>query len=219
MPEASTSNDMDIHRRADRASRTGGSIPDAPAKPTMNHTVMSEVEREVRADEMLLWSGQPAQGLRLHRADVFLIPFSIFWAGTAILWELVMFARGAPPFLLAIGAPFIVAGMYLLVGRFFTDAYRRRRTYYGLTNQRALIVRTGSRRDVTSLDIGELDIAVNDYANGVGTIALEPVAEKWFSDSGWPGMSREMPAAFVMIPEARRVYGLIEAAQRAIGAG
>ena len=39
------------------------------------------------APEELLWTGRPPAGIRLRRADIYLIPFSLMWAGLAILWE------------------------------------------------------------------------------------------------------------------------------------
>lgn len=71
----------------------------------------------------------------LTGADVFLVPFSVLWIAVGL--HLVFEAPAGPR---AIGLVFVtVAGLFLLVGRFFIKAYRKRRTRYYLTNMRALI--------------------------------------------------------------------------------
>jgi len=63
----------------------------------------SSVAREqLGPDEHLLWSGQPKTGVRLRPADLLMVPFSPFF----MLW----------------GIPFVLTGLYLIVGRFFWDA-------------------------------------------------------------------------------------------------
>jgi hypothetical protein len=44
------------------------------------------------------------------------------------------------------GIPFILIGQYLLWGRFLYDAWLKRRTYYGVTSRRILIVQDGWSR-------------------------------------------------------------------------
>jgi hypothetical protein len=46
------------------------------------------IQPELTAGETVLWAGQPDPSVRLHREDVFLIPFSLFWGGFSIFWEL-----------------------------------------------------------------------------------------------------------------------------------
>jgi hypothetical protein len=93
-----------------------------------------------------LGASLPAQGVRLSASDGLLIPFSLVWGGFAIFWNVMVWAavpaqaENAGMFKL-IGLPFLAVGLYLLVGRFLVDAWARSRTVYGLTGQRAFIVR------------------------------------------------------------------------------
>jgi len=59
----------------------------------------TELERELGVGEQVLWSGQPKRGLRLRAADAFLIPFSLRWAGFAVVWESGLVSSAAPFFL------------------------------------------------------------------------------------------------------------------------
>lgn len=93
--------------------------------------------------ERLVWTGRPAQGLRLAPSDALMIPFSLVWAGI-VFWNFGIGFRGlqaAPlPFML-FECVFLLFGVYFVLGRFLVDAWARSRTVYGLTGQRAIIVR------------------------------------------------------------------------------
>ena len=90
--------------------------------------------------ETLLWEGRPSRRLFiLTRADIFLIPFSLFWGGFALFWNLAAWGMGAPFFFRLFGMPFLLIGAYIMVGRFFIDQHIRKHTVYALTTKRAFI--------------------------------------------------------------------------------
>ncbi len=45
----------------------------------MNFDAAQKIQKELEPGEKLLWTGQPAQGIRLRGSDVFMIPFSFLW--------------------------------------------------------------------------------------------------------------------------------------------
>jgi hypothetical protein len=102
-------------------------------------------------NERLIWVGRPKAGVILQSTDLLQIPFGLFFLAFALFWEFLALSssRGAPTFFAFWGLPFIAVGLYVAIGRFFYDSLRRSRTFYGLTNQRVLILRAcESMRDM-----------------------------------------------------------------------
>jgi len=172
---------------------------------------------ELGRDERLLWSGMPRQGLCFRSSDWLAVPFSLMWGGFAIFWEYsVSTAQKAPVFMALWGIPFVLIGLYMIVGRFFGDAFMRSRTYYGVTDQRVIIIDGLFNRQVKSLPLPTLsDISLSERSNRSGTITFGPNTSPYGSlGRTWPGMGRRMAPAFDPIDDVRRVYALIREAQQ-----
>lgn len=167
--------------------------------------------------ERLLWSGQPKQGVALSGKDTFLIPFSLMWGGFAIFWNAMVWLApfdsnsGENPdwFFKLWGLPFLVIGIYLIVGRFLHDAHIRKKLFYAVTDQRILVLR-GSKS--TSLDIRRLPrLELSEHRDGTGSLAFEMANMPW---GGMNGFSWWLPAVsgatqFFRIQNPRKVYELI----------
>lgn len=182
----------------------------------MEIDVTQALQEQMGPNEHLLWSGQPAQGLRLRASDAVMVPFSFMWGGFALFWEWSVLRSGAPLFFKLWGVPFVLVGLHLIVGRFFWDSYQRRRTYYGVSDQRVLIITGGRSATVKSMNLRTLsDISVSSSPSGSGVIQFgagsgRPTA--WLATSGWPG-AQSVPT-FELAAEAKRVYEVIRAAQQ-----
>ena len=166
--------------------------------------------------ERVLWSGQPRQGPMLHGTDAFAIPFALLWTSVPLFGGLAAL-RGPKgnSFALVPILPFVLIGLYLLIGRFFVDAAQRRRTFYAVTNERVLIVSGLFSRNVQSLSLRTLDqVNVSSRASGRGTIMFGRNTYGSFTLSGWPGMGKYLPPMFDTIAEAAEVAKLIRDAQR-----
>ena len=182
----------------------------------------SVIREDLRRDERLLWSGGPPQGMRLHAADAFLIPFSLLWGGFAIFWETTAVTHGAPLFFMVWGIPFVIVGLYLIVGRFWVDAWQRARTCYALSDQRIVIVSGIFSRNTRSLNVRTLsDVALSKRKNGSGIISFGPASAMYASRgiAGWPGMGQYARPRFELDDNAEEVYEMILAAQQASTVG
>lgn len=173
---------------------------------------------ELNPGESIIWNGQPQQGLMLRPSDIFMIPFSLLWGGFAIFWEFGVVSSGAPVFFMLWGIPFVLIGLYMIIGRFFFDSSQRSKTYYALTNERAIIISGVFNQSTKSLDIKKLpEINISTKNDGKGTItfgASHPMS--WmYAGSAFPNMGRyNIAPSFEMIDDAKTVYQQVKRLQR-----
>jgi hypothetical protein len=165
----------------------------------MDPFLEEEIRRELAPGEQLLWNGIPQQGLRFRPADAALIPFSLMWGGFAIFWEYSVLhrqrgANAAPGFFVIWGIPFVVMGLYMIIGRFFVDAWIRSRTILAVTNRRVLIRTKIANAQIRSLDLKNLgEVTLQESAGGRGTITFGPtLPNSWLMAPGWPGTGRRL---------------------------
>jgi hypothetical protein len=183
---------------------------------TTSGTELTEVRAQLARDEKLLWVGRPSGGLRLQPADIFLIPFSLMWGGFALFWESTVLALDGPLLFKLWGLPFVLVGLYMIFGRFVVDAMQRDRTYYGLTNRRAIIITGWPGKNVQSVVLHTLtEINLKTGSEGKGTINFgsAPFWPILATGSSWPASRRYMPPSFNMIPNVQEVYDLVQRAQ------
>jgi hypothetical protein len=166
--------------------------------------------------ERVLWTTHPKRGLALSARDGFLIPFSLMWGGFALFWNVAVWSfpdtgsDNPDLFFKLWGLPFLVAGIYFVIGRFFHDAAIRKKMFYAVTDQRILILR-GLK--LTSLDIDRLPrLELSENRDGTGTLTFE--ATNFGPWGGMNGFSWWLPALstaaqFFRIDNARKVYELI----------
>jgi hypothetical protein len=176
-------------------------------------------------DEKLLWSGQPRGGIQFRGSDIFAIPFSLMWGGFAFFWEfsVTRIGTGAPTIFTLWGIPFVLMGLYLIIGRFFVDAWMRSKTQYFLTDQRVLIVSGILSSSAKSLPLRSLpDFTLSERSDGSGTITLgsSNLPFGGMAIQGWPGSSRQRPPALELIENVRSVNEILrDAAAKASGQG
>lgn len=182
-----------------------------------NFEVTQAIQSVLEPQERLLWSGQPIQGIRLRSSDLFLIPFSLLWGGFAIFWEYNVIGSGAPSFFALFGVPFVLVGLYFIFGRFFVDAKIRKKTFYGLTDERVIIVSGLSKRTIKSLSLRTLTgISVSESSDGSGSISFGSTMPygAMFNGMPWPGMEQRLGPRFDPIEGVRAVHLLIRDAQK-----
>lgn len=176
------------------------------------------LQQHLFSDEHVLWSGQPKQGIVFSAKDAVLIPFSLMWGGFAVFWNAMVwlgpFGSGnqeaSPWFFKLWGLPFLIIGVYIVIGRFLHDKHIRNNLLYAVTNKRILIVR-GPK--IMSLDIKRLPrLELSEHKDGTGTLAFEAPSNVLFTGAngigGWvPSLSGAMQ--FTRIREPRMLYELI----------
>ena len=135
-----------------------------------------DFQRYLAPHESVRWTGKPAQGLLFRASDALMVPFTLLWCGFAIFWEAGASASGLTMFSLW-GVPFVLVGLYMVVGRFFYDAWLRSRTSYALTDRRALILSGAFEQKLTSVELSTLtELHYKPGSGGQGTIVFGPEA-------------------------------------------
>jgi len=146
-----------------------------------------------------------------------MIPFGILWGGFALYWEYSVIQGGAPIFFMLFGVPFVLIGLYIMIGRFYVESKQREKTFYGLSNERVVISSGLLRKEVKSLNLRTLtDISLSESSDGSGSITFgntSPFASM-FGGMSWPGMAQSVGPRFDLITDAKQVYQLIRVTQK-----
>ena len=173
-----------------------------------------DLRKYLLAGEKVVWSGQPKSGLIITPRDGLLIPFSLLWGGFAIFWEaMALSARGAPVFFPLFGLVFVLVGLYLIVGRFFVDAWVRKSMSYALTDRRVLIVRGFPFVKLTAISLDRLpNCDLTQRTDGSGTIRFGDVASVFSRAGGWGSWTPSMDPTpqFLRIENVRAVFDQIQ---------
>jgi hypothetical protein len=157
-----------------------------------------------------------------------MIPFSLIWGGFAFFWEAGVLgliplggknghAHPAPIFMAIFGIPFCVIGFYLIFLRFFADAFIRRKTWYGITDKRVIVLKSAFTTNVNSIDYASLtNLNLTERKDNSGDILFGfPSSMQAWANSGWP-QSRRYPQTpgFYLLPDARQIYNRIREIQQ-----
>lgn len=191
-------------------------------EPTDHFALPDVLRRQLAPGERVLWHGRPPQGLLLRRADAWLIPLpcaAIFNVLHLLKTSAQMEDRAEMGFLVVWGLLFVLVGLYLMLGRFWVDAYLRARTCYVLTHERLLLAGGWSGRQIKSLPLRNLpQITLTLHASGGGVIQLGSENRTFWSacPPGWPNAPLQ-PDALELADDAQRVFHLIQSAQRQSG--
>ena len=89
------------------------------------------------ADEEILWQGRPDGALSLKPENIPLALFGMVFAGFALFWMIMAASAGGAFW--SFGLIHFSVGIAMIIGPSFWSAYRRRHSWYTLTNTRAFI--------------------------------------------------------------------------------
>lgn len=180
-----------------------------------------EIRRELYGPEQLLWAGRPIQGFLLRPHDIFLLPWGWIWA--VVIYRdfyYFHFTSNDPLYMQLRFGFWVLLGLYLFVGRFLIDIRQREVTYYGVTNQRAIIVSGLLNRNVQSIFYDTLnDIELSGAIERRGTITFcRDSSLDWWGETSLIRRTLYKPTntIFEKILDARKVYDIIQSAQKSV---
>lgn len=181
----------------------------------MEYSIKERFNDDLLPDEYIVWCGMPNPGVHFSKSDIFVIPFSLLWAGFAVFWNVMVWVNGAPLLFRIFGLPFLIMGIYITLGRFIHLAHKKKRTFYAITNMRVLIL-TG-RDSVLSQYIRDIPTEqVTVGKNGAGTIVFGAAngmrsASLSINDAFGVNGARTAPPSFTDINDCRKVYAEYQA--------
>lgn len=192
---------------------------------------LAAIRQELTPGETVLWAARPRAGVVFHKnQNEPQVLISLLIGGFTILWEtLAIWSLWATPshrvrsvLLILWGLPFVVDGQHRMWGRFFYAAWKKKRTYYAVTNRRVIVVHDYRDRQVASAEISALTTLLKEkYSDEVGTIRfVAPPAlfaktwsemitlDKW---EVWDPLSIKRGPVFEDVEDVDAVYQLISA--------
>ncbi len=163
-------------------------------------------EKLLDRDEKIIWQGRPDGEFSVEGKSIVMIVFGIVFSIFAMFW-MAMASQAGILFSL-FGLPFVAAGIFLIANAVFGRTFRRRHSWYTLTNKRAFIATNfpvGGRR-LKSYPITEenqLELVDGDFSS------------VYFAKETKRGQNGtiETSIGFERLADGRDVYSLIRGIQ------
>ena len=100
-------------------------------------TQPSEWKNILSAGENILWQGAPDRSFHVPPKNLFLVIFGLFFAGFALFWMTMAYSAGGTFWMF--GLLHFSVGVGIIMAALFGGTYKRRHTFYTLTDQNAYI--------------------------------------------------------------------------------
>jgi len=182
--------------------------------------ITTMIQSDLLKRENILWAGQPESTL-LNNKDFFFIPFTVVWTGIAMfsLLSALVKHNQLSLFTFCFVSPLVLMvllGLYAVFGRFIYKSWKKRNTYYIVTNQRILVLSMVPSRSLQAVFINQLTtIKQSLNSRGIGSIMFgnSSIGDKMYGNTGMEvfdvlGQVQWVPA-FYDIKDANTVYQLI----------
>ncbi len=152
--------------------------------------------------ENIVWQGRPDGAVTLRPRNIMMLVFGLFFAGFALFWMLMAAQSGGGFWMF--GLIHFAVGAGIIYAAVFWGAFKRRRSWYTLTDRRAMIATdlplVGKRLKswpITASSVLELEQGPPDTVNFAETVKR--------TRNG----SRVVPIGFERIEAAREVYRMM----------
>ena len=162
--------------------------------------------------ETVLWQGRPDARVVFRIEKAFQFIFGLFFAGFAVFW-MVMASQAGGAFWM-FGLLHFGVGLAVAFGALFKDAYRRRHTWYTLTDRRAFIATDMPHkgRVLDSYPITpDTRLIMVDASARLATVNFASEEKR-----GNKGRRFTVPVGFERIPEGEKVYRLMRNIQTGV---
>ncbi len=170
--------------------------------------------------ERILWQG--GSDGRINWADLIGVQtvFGIFFTGFSVFWvtmaaSMMGDGRSAPPFPFTLfplfGIPFILVGLQMVIGRLFTDAWKRRHTHNTLTTRAAYVAtNTFGKRKLERTGVDEMTtLELEDGTPGTVWFGEKITHSTSYNKGRQRSRTHRRRLGFRQIESPREVFGLL----------
>jgi hypothetical protein len=189
------------------------------------HAQESRFKPHLLEGESVVWTAQPLRNIHLTRADRLLVPLSLLWEGFmlyALLREIGAEAAFRSSLSMAILLVLNLIGLYLLCGRFLYKWWRKSRTYFAITNRRAITLTDILGRLLDDVLLTNVPISMTKSGSkGAGTIKFGETkwSEETYGNTGLDvlfGLQASGCPTFFDIPNVQGVHNLLMAQMHSV---
>jgi hypothetical protein len=97
------------------------------------------INQSLQHKEILIWAGQPKKGLVFEAIDIFKTLFIVIFVAF-VFFAVRLLSDISILLAIPLSVIFFSAALILGIGRFFIDAELRKKTFYGVTDKRIIII-------------------------------------------------------------------------------
>lgn len=126
----------------------------------------SWVRGMLQPGENLLWTGKPEKVRLLGKEDIFLIPFSLVWCGFLAFMLITTWKSNGPGIAKLFFIPFVLAGLWLLAGRFLVKLFSVKGERYALTSRRLIVKRGNTTKSSDLLSLPSMRVTRRSDGSG-----------------------------------------------------
>ncbi|MEL7531240.1 MAG: hypothetical protein AAFN10_08040 [Bacteroidota bacterium] len=178
----------------------------------MKTLLREQLRPALLSGENLVWVDRPENGVKFKPIDLFLIPFSIVWAGgffMAFGVNLMGNSPGRAPFPIFFLLPFLIIAFYITIGRFMHEYMIRKRTVYGITDRGRILIKTGLfKKSLSNYEIKYLPrVEFSEKKDRTGSIKFGQNNSSPYSRHNQWIMS--FKGKFLQIQNVKEVYQMI----------
>ncbi|MBU7043004.1 MAG: hypothetical protein HXS47_05370 [Theionarchaea archaeon] len=179
----------------------------------MEYPLHNELEKELLDDEKLLWTGRPYPWSIFNRMDFFIIPFSLIFGGIVFIMGFFFFRNEG--ILKVIGTVLMAIAFYFVIGRFFYKFWKKKRTFYAVTDKRIVLYTHTFMKKTQSIYIDTLPAlnkSVGFGKRGTLTFGNRPFYNALYANTGLDflmGFYGDDVPTFYDIEDVETVYALV----------
>ena len=162
--------------------------------------------------EAILWQGRPDGAMTFHPGNILPVLFGLAFSGFALIWMIM--AHGAGGLFWMVGLIHFSGGLVVIWLGLFHSAWSRRRSFYTLTDRRAIIAATTftGKRTLKSYPITARSVLELTKDGAFSTLTFH--IEHWRDSDGDP---RTTDVSFERLRDGPQVLALMQQIQAGAG--